>query len=156
MTCQDYTYALCSVNCDPTLVQDYIYATTGVTQFSTVGKEPTNTVDTTPPDITGTRPGWKRIFINLNNPIRTAYDADFLYTMIYYNEGGTYPVIETNPDSPNYGNLISGSTIPNSDCGVPGKFQTPGTSTIIYWTRSPATLYLRLIWITIRIIHSLP
>ena len=23
VTCQDYTYALCSVNCDPTLVQDY-------------------------------------------------------------------------------------------------------------------------------------
>ncbi len=122
VTCQDYTYALCSVNCDPTLVQDYT-----APQFSTVVKDPTNTVDTTAPDITGSRPGWRRIFINLKNPVRTAYDADFLYTMIYYNEGNTYPVIDTNPNSPTYGNLISGSTIPNSDCGVPGKFVTSGT-----------------------------
>ena len=122
VTCQDYTYALCSVNCDSTLVPDYT-----ATQFTTVVKDPTNTVDTTPPDITGTRPGWRRIFINLKNPVRTAYDADFLYTMIYYNEGSTYPVIDTNPSSPTYGNLISGRTIPNSDCGVAGKFVTSGT-----------------------------
>jgi prepilin-type N-terminal cleavage/methylation domain-containing protein len=128
VTCQDYTYALCSVNCDPTLVQDYT-----APQFSTIVKDPTNTEDTTPPDITGTRPGWRRIFINLKNPVKTAYDADFLYTMVYYNEGDSYPVIDTDPNSPNYGNLISGSTIPNSDCGVPGKFTTSGTvPTIIF------------------------
>jgi type II secretion system protein J len=122
VTCQDYTYALCSVNCDQTLVQDYI-----APQFSTVVKDPTNTKDTTPPDITGTRPGWRRIFINLKNPVRTAYDADFLYTMVYYNEGDSYPVVDTNPNSSTYGELLSGSTVPNSDCGVPGKFVTPGT-----------------------------
>jgi prepilin-type N-terminal cleavage/methylation domain-containing protein len=128
VTCQDYTYALCSVNCDPTLVQDYTAA-----QFSTVVKDPTNTKDAAPPDITGTRPGWRRVFINLKNPVKTGYDADFLYTMVYYNEGDTYPVVDTNPDSPTYGDLISGSTVPNSDCGVPGKFTTPGTvPTIIF------------------------
>jgi type II secretion system protein J len=128
VTCQDYTYALCSVNCDPTLVQDYTS-----TQFSTIVKDPTNTIDTTPPDITGTRPGWKRIFINLKNPVRTAYDSDFLYTMVYYNKGNTYPVVDTVASSPTYGDLISGSTIPNSDCGVPGRFTTSGTvPTIIF------------------------
>jgi prepilin-type N-terminal cleavage/methylation domain-containing protein len=136
VTCQDYTYALCSVNCDPTLVQDYTSP-----QFSTIVKDPTNTEDTTAPDITGTRPGWKRIFINLKNPVRTAYDADFLYTMIYYNEGTSYPVIDTDPSSPTYGNLISGSTIPNSDCGVPGRFQTSGTvPTIIFSDANTAAL----------------
>ncbi|MGC2424995.1 MAG: prepilin-type N-terminal cleavage/methylation domain-containing protein [Nitrospirota bacterium] len=128
VTCQNYTYALCSVNCDPTLVQDYISA-----QFSTVVKDPTNTEATTPPDITGTRPGWRRVFINLRAPNRTGYDSDYEYTMIYYNEGNTYPVVDTNPNSPTYGNLLSGSAIPNTDCGVPGRFQTPGTvPTIIF------------------------
>jgi prepilin-type N-terminal cleavage/methylation domain-containing protein len=127
VTCQDYTYALCSVNCDPTLVQDYTSP-----QFSTIVKDPTNTEDTTPPDITGTRPGWKRIFINLKNPVRTAYDADFLYTMVYFNEGDISPV-DMNPDSPTYGQQVAGSVIPNSDCGVPGRFQTSGTvPTIIF------------------------
>ncbi len=121
-TCQNYYYALCAINCDETLVADY----TG-TQFAMSFVAPTNTYTPAPPSIKGSMPGWKRIFINLTNPIRTGWNADFDYTMIYYSKGGPYPTVDLNKNDSTYGQVTGGTPIPNTDCGVPGMFTTSGS-----------------------------
>ncbi len=123
-TCQDYRYAICSVNCDETLVRNY-----DVADFATLVKAPTNTADPTRPILSeNTKGGYKRIFVGLTNPTRSGPDADFLYTMIYWKRGAyTNPYLDAS-GSP----TVDYYVLPNSDCGIAGKFTGTGTITTIF------------------------
>ncbi len=129
--CKTYYYALCSVNCDDSLVPYYLYKTTG-SDFAAGSGVPADNVPTSPPDIhSGTKPGWQRIFITLTNPYRsstfggvTAY-PDFDHTCVYFSKTG-YPVLQSN------GTVIGGTLIPESDCGTPGWFKKDGTQQILF------------------------
>lgn len=114
ITCQDYRYAICSVNCDETLVQNYESS-----DYTTLVKAPTNTAPSTRPNLSdNTRGGYKRIFVGLTNPTRSGNDADFLYTMVYFKQG---PYVEPGFNADGVPTSMY-TPIPESDCGVPGKF----------------------------------
>ncbi len=82
----------------------------------------------TAPNLAGTRGGYKRIYVGLANPIRSGNDADFQYTMIYWKQGAyTDPYLDTS-GMPTVGYYV----LPNSDCGIPGKFTGTGTITTIF------------------------
>jgi fibronectin type 3 domain-containing protein len=112
--CTTYYYKLTAVACDLTLPA-------ASRSYATASAAPT---DGTPPPTPTlmAKAGYKRIILNLQNPVRSGPGAtpDFVSTKIWYSKTG-YPVL-----NPSTGVVTGGALVPDS---VPYNATTPGVMT---------------------------
>lgn len=150
--CQTYFYAIAPVICDTALITDdggdpaskrYVAADytatcgdgTGSscvpgTGMPAVTNSDTAPRDDTPPPVPTVTPaaGWKAVFLDIVNPVREGVGStpDFSHTLVYFDEGGSCPTVDTTIGSPTYGDISNGFALPNSDSGTRGRFTTSG------------------------------
>lgn len=115
--CTPYYYKLVAIACDPTLP-------VGLMNFATITGVPT---DATPPStpVLVARPGFKRIILNLKNPVKSGPGAepDFVHSKIWFSKAD-YPTIDGT------GVVSGGTLVPDSFPyipGTPGVFSQDGT-----------------------------
>ena len=122
--CQDYYYAVASINCDETLVTSYeFYAAGG--DYASASGQPEDLTPPLPTSLADTRAGFMRIFLDFDNPLVEEAE-DFNRTEIYFNASSQCPSLQPG------GNVSSGTLIPDNDSGTPGTFVSPGTQTVVF------------------------
>ncbi len=114
--CTTYYYKLAAIACDTQIP-------VAALQFATVSGVPTDAVKPTSPVLVA-KPGYKRIILNLKNPVKIGTDEDFTHSKIWYSSVG-YPAMD-----PVTGVVSGGLPIPDS-APFPGPLGTfTGTGTI--------------------------
>ena len=127
--CTTYYYAVASVNCDETLVNSYVYSSTGTSDYAVGYGQPLDTSIPPSPELLA-RAGWRRAFLKFENPTSEAV-SDFARTEIWWSKGGNAAphlngstcVVTTSP---------AGQKIPDADNLVNGTFTGRGTKTPIF------------------------
>ena len=125
-----YYYAICSVNCDNTLIygdSNNPAQYNSSSDYTALNGTAISSVAPTSPDLSGSKGGYKRVFVNLVNPVplfSNLSTMNFIYSELWFNNSQA-PVL--NPD----GSVTGGTLVWNSSQeGVepPGYFYDPGIS----------------------------
>jgi hypothetical protein len=126
--CTPYYYKIAAIACDTTLPVSLM-------NFATITGTAT---DATPPSspILVARPGFKRIILSLNNPVRTGPGAepDFAYSKIWFNKNTAVPANPIYyPKIDALGAITDGTIVPDSfpyNPATPGTFTKDGTMVV--------------------------
>jgi prepilin-type N-terminal cleavage/methylation domain-containing protein len=104
--CAYYFYRIASIHCDAAEFNDGNYTDS---DYALISASPTDTVPPSTPNLIA-RPGYRRIILNLENPVR-GDEPDFDYTAVYFSTAG-YPTVSEGVVSngaliPDYSGYIS-------------------------------------------------
>jgi len=135
--CKDYYYAICSVNCDETMIHGdgshpALYNTD--TDYAVLKVQAYETVKPCSPDLMGTKGGYMRIYVNLTNPVIAGQEnadcnppvnLDFTHTLVYFQEGDTEPLFNADGTPVSYTTKLVFDS--NSNPYTNGKFVLPGS-----------------------------
>ncbi len=130
INCKNYYYAICSVNCDDSLIHGLPYTQSDYYQFSAAKSATSSTVPAALTPSLSSTGGYRRVFVNLTNPLTTvgdpASDPDFDSTYVYVSTTGIPTINQTTGAVATDGGATCEGVFNSSGGGGQGIFMQPG------------------------------